>query len=94
MGHKLATCLSSSLQIDQSTEYGTFLTFSVRTISNFPLYLHVFYCEQKAKIEDFLENTLPGPAVWIYSYVTINFRWKNKKNDSLYLANLQNMGHF
>ena len=34
---------------NQSAEYGTFLTFSVRTISNFSLYLHVFYSEQKEK---------------------------------------------
>ena len=33
----------------QSAECGTYLAFSERTISNFSLYLHVFYWEQKAK---------------------------------------------
>ena len=35
-----AQFVKSDAYVTQSAEYGTFLTFSVRTISNFPLYFH------------------------------------------------------
>ena len=46
------TC-QSQFVFGQSAEYGTFLTFSVRTISNFP-YIYMYFTANKRQITGFL----------------------------------------